>query len=70
MGALYLYDRTILFFNDTEQYFLAWKKQEFYRRKLGSRWRIDSKLGDLVFTDTMGAPVTRYVIAHDFARII
>lgn len=63
--------RSIPFFGDTEQLFRAWKtKQDFYRQKLGDRWRARPELGDLVFTSTMGSPVTRYVIVHDINKVV
>jgi integrase len=63
--------RTIPFFGDTEQLFRAWKiKQDFYKQKLGDRWRARPELGDLVFTSTMGSPVTRYVIVHDINKVV
>lgn len=63
--------RDIPFFNETEECFKRWKeKQDSYREKLGSRWRADPKLGDLVFTSTMGSPLTRYVIIHNLNRIV
>ena len=63
--------RTIPFFGDTEQLFKAWQlKQEFYRQKLGDRWRARPELGNLVFTSTMGSPVTRYVIVHDIKKVV
>lgn len=63
--------RSIPFFGDTEQLFRAWKtKQDFYKQKLGDRWRARPELGDLVFTSTMGSPVTRYVIVHDINKVV
>lgn len=62
--------RSIPFFDDTEELFHVWKsKQDEYKKKLGSRWRADEKFGDLVFTTTMGSPITRYNIVHDLARV-
>ena len=62
--------RDIPFFGDVEKYFKDWKeKQYIYRKKLGSRWRTDESLGDLVFTTTMGSPITRYNIVHDLKRV-
>ena len=62
--------RSIPFFDDTEELFHIWKsKQDEYKKKLGSRWRADEKFGDLVFTTTMGSPITRYNIVHDLARV-
>lgn len=63
--------RTIPFFGETEQLFKSWQlKQEFYRQKLGDRWRARPELGNLVFTSTMGSPVTRYVIVHDIKKVV
>lgn len=63
--------RKIPFFDETEKLFKQWKnKQDKYKKQLGDRWRANPELGDLVFTSTMGSPVTRYVIAHDIKRII
>lgn len=62
--------RTIPFFGDTEKYFRDWKKkQDYYKEKLGDRWRARPELGDLVFTSTVGSPVTRYVIVHDIKKV-
>lgn len=63
--------RSIPFFGDTEQLLKKWKqKQDFYKQKLGNRWRARPELGDLVFTSTMGSPVTRYVIVHDINKVV
>ena len=62
--------RDIPFFGDIEKHLLNWKqKQDYYKDKVGARWRADKKLGDLVFTTTMGSPVTRYNIVHDLKRV-
>ncbi len=62
--------REIPFFGNVEELFKSWgKKQEEYRKKLGSRWRLDASCGNLVFTTTMGSPVTKYNIAHDLQRV-
>lgn len=62
--------RSIPFFDDTENLFKEWKKkQDLYRQKLGNRWRSDAKFGDLVFTTTMGSPITRYNIVHDLKKV-
>lgn len=62
--------RSIPFFDDTENLFKEWKKkQDLYRQKLGNRWRSDEKFGDLVFTTTMGSPITRYNIVHDLKKV-
>lgn len=39
------------------------------KEKLGRRWRADEKFGDLVFTTTMGSPLTRYNIVHDLKKV-
>ena len=62
--------RDIPFFGDTEKLLRDWKKkQDFYKEKLGSRWRTGEEFGDLVFTTTMGSPITRYNIVHDLKRV-
>ena len=63
--------RAIPFFDETENLFKTWReKQYIYRKKLGNRWRLDEeKFGDLVFTTTMGSPITRYNIVHDLAKV-
>lgn len=62
--------RSIPFFDDTENLFKEWKKkQDLYRQKLGNRWRSDAKFGDLVFTTTIGSPITRYNIVHDLKKV-
>lgn len=62
--------RKIPFFGGVEQCFLTWKrKQDEYKLKLGGRWRAGEEFGDLVFTTTLGSPVTRYNIVHDIQRV-
>lgn len=62
--------RDIPFFSDCERLLLDWRnKQNIYKAKLGNRWRADKELGDLVFTTTMGSPITRYNIVHDMKRV-
>lgn len=63
--------RAIPFFGETEECLKAWKKkQDEYKKKLGNRWRARPELGDLVFTSTVGSPVTRYVIVHDINKVV
>lgn len=63
--------REIPFFGDVENLLYSWqKKQQLYREKLGDRWRANPELGDLVFTSTMGSPVTRYVLSHDMKKVV
>lgn len=62
--------REIPFFGETEQLFKSWKqKQNAYKEKLGNRWRARSELGNLVFTSSLGSPVTRYVLVHSIEKI-
>ena len=62
--------RDIPFFGDCEQLLNDWKvKQDFYKKKLGNRWRSPKEFGDLVFTTTMGSPITRYNIVHDMKKV-
>lgn len=62
--------RDIPFFGNIEQLLRDWKKkQDYYKKKLGNRWRSDDALGDLVFTTTMGSPITRYNIVHDIKKV-
>jgi integrase len=62
--------RDIPFFGDCEKLLVDWRnKQNIYKAKLGKRWRANEELGDLVFTTTMGSPITRYNIIHDMKRV-
>lgn len=62
--------RDIPFFGNCEELLLDWKKkQDIYKNKLGRRWRSSEELGDLVFTTTMGSPITRYNIVHDMKKV-
>lgn len=63
--------RSIPFFGETEKLLRSWKaKQDSFKNNLGSRWRMREELGDLVFTSTMGSPLTRYVLVHDIKRVV
>lgn len=63
--------REIPFFGETEFLLKKWKaKQDIYKKKLSDRWRANPEFGNLVFTSTMGSPVTRYVLAHDIKKLI
>lgn len=62
--------RDIPFFSNVGELLLEWrKKQEQCKKRLGERWRTKSDFGDLVFTTTMGSPITRYNIVHDLQRV-
>ena len=63
--------RTIPFFGETEELFRRWKKkQDVIKERMGDRWRGNPEHGDLVFTSTVGSPVTRYVIVHDINKVV
>lgn len=56
--------RIIPFFGDVEKYFVSWKKkQQAWKKKLGRRWRCPEELGDLVFTTSVGSPLSKYPLA-------
>lgn len=60
--------RKIPFFNDTKQLLLDQKeKQEELKKQLKDRWR--GEIEDLVFTTSMGSPVTRYVLESDMRQL-
>lgn len=60
--------RKIPFFSETKQLLLdQQQKQESLKSQLKDRWR--SEFDDLVFTTSMGSPVTRYVLEHDMRQI-
>lgn len=60
--------RKIPFFDETKQLLLDQKeKQEALKKQLGDRWR--SEIEDLVFTTSMGSPITRYVLEHDMRQL-
>ena len=64
--------RKIPFFGETKQILLAQKeKQKKLKEQLGDRWRGSEELGsvNLVFTTSMGSPVTRYVLEHDMRQV-
>lgn len=56
--------RKIPFFDETEQVLMIQRKQQDELKKsLGKRWRCEEEFGDLVFTSSMGSPLTRYTIS-------
>lgn len=64
--------RKIPFFGETKKVLLSQKeKQDKLKKQLGDRFRQASELGnvDLVFTSSMGSPVTRYVLEHDMKQV-
>lgn len=63
--------RRIPFFGNVEELLESWKaKQIIYKEKMGKRWRAKPEHGNLVFTSTVGSPVTRYVIVHDLNKVV
>lgn len=65
--------RKIPFFDETKEILLKQKeKQEQLKKQLKDRWRATKELGDvdLVFTSSMGSPVTRYVLEQDMRQIM
>lgn len=63
--------RSIPFFNETESLLKEWKKQQdTVKKRIGKdRWRCKEEYGDLVFTSSMGSPLSRYVLVHDINRV-
>lgn len=63
--------RTIPFFNGVEENLKAWKdKQDKLKKSLGDRWRSKGEFEDLVFTTTMGSPVTRYIADKQINKVV
>ena len=63
--------RTIPFFGETEEILKTWKKkQDAVKKKMGERWRGNPEHGDLVFTSSVGSPISRYVIVHDINKVV
>lgn len=63
--------RSIPFFSNVGELFKTWKeKQDGYKASLGERWRAKEELGDLVFTTTLGSPVTRYALSHNIEKVL
>lgn len=61
--------RTIPFMGEAEEMFKSQlKKQNELKKELGNRWRSD--IPDLVFTTTMGSPVSRYIAEKECKKII
>jgi Site-specific recombinase XerD len=63
--------RKIPFFGETKEILLSQKqKTTELKRRLGTRFRMDESLGDLVFCTTMGSPITRYSLASDMNHML
>lgn len=62
--------RTIPMFDGVPELFISWKKkQDALKKKLGSRWRADESLGDIIFCTSLGSPASRYAISHSLEKI-
>lgn len=62
--------RKIPFFKETKQILLDQKeKQDNLKKQLKTKWRSNEEFGDLIFTTSMGSPVTRYVLEFDMRQI-
>lgn len=62
--------RKIPFFGETKKVLQEQnRKQKELKRMLGSRWRGIEGIDNLVFTSSMGSPVTRYVLEHDMKSL-
>ena len=65
--------RKIPFFGETRQILLDQKvKQDDLKRRLGNKWRSENSvegLDNLVFTSSLGSPITRYVLSTDMRSI-
>ena len=63
--------RTIPFMGGVEEKIKSWtKKQSKARLRLGNRWRGQGEFSDLVFTTSLGSPVTRYVGEKETKKIV
>ncbi len=62
--------RNIPFFGNAEELFRKWRKKQVEFRNLSKdKWRANPEFGNLVFTTTLGSPLTRYNIVHEINRI-
>lgn len=63
--------RTIPFMGEAEEMFLAQKKkQEQAKKRLGKRWREQEGFENLVFTTSLGSPVTRHVAEKQINKVV
>lgn len=63
--------RKIPFIGEAEEMFISQKdKQSKMKAELGTRWRETENLQNLVFTTSMGSPVTRYVAEKQINKIV
>lgn len=63
--------RKIPFLGNTREMLLSQKKkQDALKKELGYRWRSTEEFDDLVFTTSMGSPVTRYTAEKQINKIV
>lgn len=63
--------RRIPIFDGVKEVLSSWKKkQKECKKKQGRKWRQEKQFCDLVFTTSLGSPVTRYILANDLKRIL
>ena len=63
--------RDIPFMGEVGPMLQQWKEKQLkWKRELGPRWRAEGDLSNLVFTTSMGSPVTRYVVEKDMRNIV
>ena len=63
--------RDIPMFDGVEKLFVSWKeKQDKVKKELGRRWRLPKEFENLVFTSSLGSPLTRYVLSNDINKIV
>lgn len=63
--------RTIPFIGEAEEMFLSQKrKQELAKKKLGERWREREGFVNLVFTTSLGSPVTRHIAEKQINKVV
>jgi len=63
--------RTIPFMGGIEEKLKIWaKKQSKEKLRLGARWRCPEELNGIVFTTTLGSPVTRYIGEKEVNKVV
>lgn len=63
--------RDIPMFDDVKDTLIAWKaKQDESKEKMGDRWRQPVEYPNLVFTTSLGSPVTRYILTSDINKVL
>lgn len=63
--------RTIPFMGGVHTVLESWKiKQDNERKRLADRWRCKGEFSDLVFTTSLGSPITRYSVEKEIKNIV